>query len=449
MPRDYPETPVVSVADFVRQVNDVLRSNVPGVWVEGELSSYKVWPSGHAYFTLKDRDAVLEAVMFAPGPRQLRFQPRAGLSVIVHGRPDIYPARGQFKLLADRMLPQGEGILQLQFQQLVERLRKEGLFDDQWKRPIPPFPERIGVVTSVRGAAVRDFLRTLFHRWPGAAVVLADSPVQGADAPLRLVHALHDLATHGEVDVIALVRGGGSLEDLWAFNDENLARAIRSCPVPVVTGVGHETDTTIADFAADLRASTPTQAAMILSRSVADVADGVRKRRQAIVRTMQVRLQDARLRAQAASTRIADPRHLFAGRRRQITDASGLLERLLRSRLSGWKSRTSTALERVQAADPRKRLAAQHRRASDLRQILIRSAERLLAERRRRFGELPARLDAMSPLKVLSRGYSVLTTAAGQAVRSATEVRPGERLTARLHHGRLDVEVKTRYEESG
>ncbi len=447
MPRDYPETPVISVADFVRQVNDVLRSGVPSAWVEGEISSYKVWPSGHAYFTLKDRDALLECVMFAPGPRFLKFQPKAGLAVLVHGRPDIYAPRGQFKLVVDRILPQGEGLLQLQFQQLVDRLKAEGLFDEKWKRPIPPIPERIGVVTSARGAAVRDFLRTLFNRWPAATVVIADSPVQGEGSARRIAAALIDLATHGDVDVIALVRGGGSLEDLWAFNDENLARAIRSSPVPVVTGVGHETDVTIADFAADLRASTPTQAAMILSRNVTDVVDGVKKRRQAMARSLAARLQDLRLRVVSAQRQLGDPRHLFSRQRQEVINAQNYLEDRLRGILATSRRRIEQAAGQVETNNPRNRLVRQARRTRELQEQLVRSVDRILADRRTRFTELPARLDAMSPLKVLSRGYSVLTTRNGQAVRDAAEVTPGERLTARLHRGKLELEVKERKPE--
>ncbi len=444
MRQDYPETSVVSVADFVRGVNEVLRAGVSSAWVEGEISTWKVWPSGHAYFTLKDSDAVLECVMFAPAPRFLKFTPRAGLQVIVHGRPDIYAPRGQFKLLADRMLPQGEGLLQLQFQQLVERLRKEGLFDEQWKRPVPPVPERIGVVTSLQGAAVRDFLRTLFGRWPAATVVLADTPVQGEGSARKIAAALLDLASHGDVDVIALVRGGGSLEDLWAFNDEDLARAIRSSPVPVVTGVGHETDVTVADFAADLRASTPTQAAVLLSRNVSDVLDAVRRRRQALGTSLDARLQDYRLRVTAASGRLADPRHLFARQRQALLDARNRMEARIGDLLSEARARTGQAAARAAEGDPRRRLASRSKQALELEARLVRSMDRVLAGQRQRFMELPARLDAMSPLKVLSRGYAVLTTARGQAVRESSDVSPGDELTARLHRGSLTVQVKRR-----
>jgi len=444
MRQDYPETSVVSVADFVRGVNEVLRAGVSSAWVEGEISTWKVWPSGHAYFTLKDSDAVLECVMFAPGPRFLKFTPRAGLQVIVHGRPDIYAPRGQFKLLADRMLPQGEGLLQLQFQQLVERLRKEGLFDEEWKRPIPPVPERIGLVTSLQGAAVRDFLRTLFGRWPAATIVLADTPVQGEGSARKIAAALLDLASHGDVDVIALVRGGGSLEDLWAFNDEDLARAIRSSTVPVVTGVGHETDVTVADFAADLRASTPTQAAVLLSRNVSDVLDAVKRRRQALGRSLDARLQDYRLRVTAASGRLTDPRHLFGRQRQTLLDARDRLEGRVRELLSEARSRVEQAAARAAEGDPRRRLSSRTKKMLELEARLIRSMDHILAGQRRRFMELPARLDAMSPLKVLSRGYAVLTTAGGQAVRESSDVSPGDELTARLHRGSLTVQVRRR-----
>ncbi len=447
MPRDYQETPVISVADFVRQVNDILHSGLPSAWVEGEISSWKVWPSGHAYFTLKDRDAILECVMFAPGPRYLRFQPRTGLAVLVHGRPDIYAPRGQFKLVTDRMLPQGEGLLQLQFQQLVESLKAEGLFDDRWKRPVPAVPERIGVVTSVRGAAIRDFFRTLFGRWPAATVVIADTPVQGQGAARRITDAVVSLATHGDVDVIALVRGGGSIEDLWAFNDEHLARAIRSSPVPIVTGIGHETDTTVADLAADLRASTPTQAAVILSRSIADVFDGIHKCRQALSGSMGARIRDSRLRIISAQRELGDPRHLIGSRKEKLAALRKRMELGLNGRMAHASRQLSLTRTRLEQAEPAQRISRQNRKVELIREQLTRRTLEILADRRNRFVELPARLDAMSPLKVLSRGYSVLTTARGNAVREAEGVSPGETLTARLHRGQLTVIVKDRKPE--
>jgi exodeoxyribonuclease VII large subunit len=402
---------VLRVGDVAEFIEEVL-SDQPGlqdVWVEGEVAECKVSRQGHCYLTLKDERASLQAVAFRLTFSRFSFQIQPGMMLLVHGKVQLYRDRSQLQMILDRAQPSGVGDLFLAYEQLRQRLEAEGLFAERIKRALPAFPRRVGIVTSESGAALRDVLKVLRRRCPVVPALLAHAPVQGEVAAAALVRALRRVATREGVDVVLLVRGGGSIEDLAAFNDEALARGIRACPIPVVVGVGHETDYTIADFAADVRAATPSVAAEM---AVPDLAD---LRRQVI---------DRRQRLSLAVT------HEVAGKRERLTGARDRLER---------QSPVLRLPELRQRLDDR-----QERLGAALRAGLDRARRGLEAERRR--------LEALSPMGVLARGYSLARDENGAVVTSIAGLRPGRRLTTVFADGSVlgeVLEVKPAGEGSG
>jgi len=384
------------VSELVGGLRELLEEEVGRVWVIGEISNLRRAPSGHSYFTLKDDQAQLRAALFRSAAVRLPFDPEDGLEVVVEAEVTLYAARGDLQLVVRHMEPRGQGALQLAFEQLRARLEAEGLFDPAKKRALPAWPRRVGVVTSPAGAALHDVLEVSGLRMPSIPLLLAPSRVQGDGAEHELAAALAALGRVEGVDVILLVRGGGSLEDLRPFNTERLARAIAASPVPVVAGVGHEVDVTIADLAADARAPTPSAAAAL---ALPD-GEAFRGRVRALVRRL----------ASAASARVAR-----AGRR--LAQLGGALR----------------------AHAPAARLAARRARLATLARALERDGAHAIALRRERLAALAARLDALSPLAVLGRGYAIAHAADGRVLRSAREVAPGDALTVRLGEGEVDA----------
>ncbi|MEW6321664.1 MAG: exodeoxyribonuclease VII large subunit [Acidobacteriota bacterium] len=450
-PDPEPRTPaapvraVLSVSELTASLRQLLESAFADVWVEGELSNARVWQTGHLYFTLKDAGAQVRGVMFRSAVRLLRFKPEDGLHVVVRGRLSVYDPKGEYQIVAEHMEPQGYGPLQVAFEQLKKRLASEGLFDQARKRPLPVLPRRIGIVTSLDGAALRDMLRVLGRRYPNARVLIAPSRVQGEGAAADLARALRALVRVEDVDVVIVGRGGGSLEDLWAFNEEVLARAMAASPVPVISAVGHETDVTIADFVADLRAPTPSAAAELVVRRkdefVAHI-DRLAGRLGSAVAHRVRRLESRLLALEArpgyaglpgrlalagrhvAELRAAIGRAAAAGLARRLRRHDGL-RRTLEShhpgrRLAGVRSRLVERDARLQAAITRRRLG--------------------LAAR---FGAVSARLEGLSPLAVLGRGYAVAWDATRTRVlRDAAAVAPGDRVRVTLGRGELDCRVE-------
>ena len=388
----------------VSQVNFFIKSLIEGdgrlqsVVVSGEISNFTDhYRSGHLYFSLKDEKSVLKAVMFSSAARRLKFRPQDGMKVLIRGRVAVYEPTGQYQLYAEDMQPEGIGALSLAFQQLKERLAAQGLFDREHKRAIPAFPERIGVVTSPTGAAVRDILQITARRWPLAKIVLAPVLVQGSQAPGQIVAALGQLDRQQACDVIILGRGGGSLEDLWAFNDEQVARAVYACSIPVVSAVGHETDYTICDFVADLRAPTPSAAAELCTPDWREALAQVLEYHQYFHRAAKSQVEYLR---QSLDLLVQDsplglPEELLQGRREALEDCTARLAQGLRGRLLG----------------EQKRLAV-----------------------------LSGTLDALSPLRVLSRGYAMVTKE-GRVLKSAGEAAPGDKVAIRLAEGELSAEI--------
>jgi exodeoxyribonuclease VII large subunit len=437
------ETRPLSVSELTSGIRELIETAFASVLVEGEISNCRRWSSGHVYFTLKDDRAQLRGVVFRTTVRTLRFTPEDGMRVVARGRISVYDAKGEYQIICDTLEPNGLGALQAAFEQLKRRLHADGLFDAARKRPLPVLPRRIGVVTSLDGAAIRDILRVLTTRHANARVLIRAARVQGEGAAEDLVRALKAVAAAPDVDVIIIGRGGGSAEDLWAFNDERLARAIAASPVPVISAVGHEVDFTIADFVADVRAATPSNAAEIVvdrfDHFCARIDQTEHRLRAVIDRAIARRQQltsraDTRLRQWATSVVLRD---------RDVRQLSLRTERAMTARLSRQAQRFDALRRRLEARDV-------HRVVATLRTRIVAADGRLAAAigRRRqsasaRAATLAARLDALSPLAVLARGYAVCWNAERTSIiRSATSVATGETVHIRLAEGELACEVR-------
>ena len=396
----------------VSQVNEYIKNLMDGdellagLCIRGELSNYKIYPSGHHYFSLKDPTGAIRCVMFKGQALRLRFRPENGMKVLVTGRVSVFPRDGAYQLYCDTMTPEGAGDLALAFEQLKEQLYKEGLFDEAHKKPLPRFPERIAIVTSSAGAAVHDMIRILRRRYPLAKVILLPVRVQGAEAPPEIAGAIRYADKWKIGDVIITGRGGGSMEDLWAFNDERVARAIYDSDIPVISAVGHEPDVAISDFVADRRASTPSNAAEI---AVPDMAE--------LLRTLD-----------AAHSRMTQ------SIRRDIAAHSRRLESLSKKRV---------------LTDPTAYLADRRQDVDHMTHRLCAAMRVVTDVQNRRFGALAASLDALSPLKVLGRGYALAQRPDGTVLRSADQARIGETLRLRLADGALRCQVKEKENEHG
>jgi exodeoxyribonuclease VII large subunit len=427
----------LSVTQLTDKIKRLLEGRFAEVWVEGELSNFKAHSSGHWYFTLKDAGASVRCASFRTSNRSIRFRPEDGLAVRARGRLSVYEPRGEYQIIVDAMEPVGVGALQLAFEQLKRRLAAEHLFDADRKRPIPALPRRVGVVTSPTGAALRDILRVLRRRNRAVSVLIAPARVQGEGSAAEVARAVECLSDSGLVDVIIAGRGGGSLEDLWAFNEEVVARAIAASRVPVISAVGHETDFTIADFVADLRAPTPSAAAEIVAAAADDVLESVVGLRRSATSAVRYRLL-------AARSAVRELRHAAAlravpnrvARYAQATDeARDALVAASSGRIASSRSGLRAAVSALVAADPRRRVLedrARVRAAASRLETLVRSA---VDGRRERLALLTGTLSSLSPLDVLLRGYALVRDGRGRVVRSPADVAPGERIRVRVADG--------------
>jgi exodeoxyribonuclease VII large subunit len=392
------ERDVYSVARLNSEARRLLEAGLPTLWVEGEISNFSCPASGHWYFTLKDRDAQIRCAMFRARNSIVGFRPKDGQQLMLRGRVSLYEPRGDYQLIAEAMEDAGEGALRREFEKLKAKLAAEGLFGIDLKRPLPSMPRRIAVVTSPTGAAVRDVLHILARRFPPAAVLVFPTPVQGAAATPAIVAAIDAVSARGDCDVLIVARGGGSIEDLWCFNDERVARAIRRCSIPVVTGIGHEIDFTIADFAADVRAPTPSGAAELV---------------------------------------VPDRRTLLAA----VAMATSRLQAAVQRQLTRAQQRHIELMQRLQRAHPGNRLRQQTQRLDELDMRLRRAWETSLTRVRQRLLLAQRGLDAISPLATLDRGFAIVTRADGSVLQDAAEARPGEQIEARLARGTLLAQV--------
>jgi len=439
-----PERKIWSVSELTGRIRDLLATEFADIWVEGEISNCHAAQSGHLYFTLKDAKAQVRCICFRNQVRLLKFRPEDGLHVTVRGSVGVYEPRGEYQVYVEYIEPVGMGALQLAFEQLKKRLEAEGLFDAARKKPLPVLPRRIGLVTSPRGAAVRDVLRILLRRFPNVHLILYPVRVQGEGAAGDIVEALGYFNRGMIVDVIILARGGGSLEDLWAFNEEAVARAIAAGTIPIISGVGHETDFTIADFVADVRASTPSAAAEVVVRTRQEFDHHVAQLQQKMFQRMRYLLLEWRHRLQelAAHPGFRRLEDLLRVYRQQADEFIGRLALALQGRLERARRRFTVAETRIAAFDLRARITALRLRLEQRSGDLRVRVERFLVLKRQRMERLRLQLDERSPLRVLERGYAIVYDATGNVVRAAEQVAIGDEVAVQLARGRLAAEVK-------
>jgi exodeoxyribonuclease VII large subunit len=437
---------VLSVTELTVRVRDLLEREFFEVWVEGELSNCRFWNTGHLYFTLKDAAAQVRGVIFRSALRYLRFKPADGLRVVARGRVSVYEPKGEYQLVCEHMEPQGLGALQLAFEQLRRRLQEEGLFDGSRKRPLPLLPRTIGIVTSLDGAAIRDIIKVLRRRCPDAHLVIRPARVQGDGAAGEIARALRALGRVSGIDVIIVGRGGGSIEDLWAFNEEPVARAIAASPVPVISAVGHESDVTIADFVADVRAATPSAAAELVAARRDDFAMRIDRLRHRLVSTARSHLGrwSRALHGLAGRPAFAGVPGRVAMRGRHVSELTHALARAARADLLARDRRLQQAHRQLETCDLGRRLAAIHTRLAAARGRLVVATTRHHHRADARLRSCANRLEALSPLGVLARGYAVCWTEDGtRIVRAARDVRVGDTVRVTLAAGELGCEVHT------
>jgi exodeoxyribonuclease VII large subunit len=439
-----PERRIYSVSDLTARIRDLLAKNFTDLIVQGEISNCRPAASGHIYFTLKDEKAQIRCVFFKNQQRGLKFRPEDGLKVTVRGSISVYDLRGEYQIYVESLEPLGRGALQLAFEQLKKRLEEEGLFDATRKKPLPLLPKRVGLITSPTGAAVRDVVRILTRRFPNVHLTLYPVRVQGEGSAAQIVEALQYFHNLLAADVILLVRGGGSMEDLWSFNEEIVVRAIAACAIPVISGVGHETDFTMADFVADVRASTPSAAAELVVQTRREFDDHVSDLQADLASLMRYRLMDlnGRIHALLGRRGFRRPLDLLRQRRQRADDLTARVAHGLRARLDQSRKRFTKAHLKIASFDFRMKIATLRLRLEKRSTDLGARAERILRLKHERWERLTLQLQERSPLRVLERGYAIATDAAGNVLRDSSQVGVGDTVTIQLHRGRLISEIK-------
>jgi exodeoxyribonuclease VII large subunit len=433
---------IFGVTELVRSARLSLETRFGDVRVEGEVAGCRKSGPGHFYFCLKDREAQIDCVLFSREANRLRIPLADGQLVRCRGRLTIYEGRGKFQFSVTAIEPAGAGLLAQAFEELKRKLTAEGLFAPERKRPLPFLPRRIGVVTSAGGAVIRDIVRVAHRRFP-VPILLAPTPVQGEGAALSITAALRAVAAVPDVDVVILARGGGSAEDLWCFNDEGLARAIAACRVPVVSGVGHETDFTIADFVADRRAPTPSAAAEISVPVAADLLLELQVLGRRLARAALSEVRSCRLLLERMSARLPAPRRLVEQRRQALDDLASRAQTALRAGVRRRRDALRGLEARLLRAHPQRRIADQRATLAQLERRLGTAATGRLSSRRRALEALEAKLQTLSPLSVLDRGYSLARRPDGQVVTLASDLRPGEALQVRFRDGEVGARVES------
>ncbi|HGE8450337.1 MAG: exodeoxyribonuclease VII large subunit [Serratia marcescens] len=436
---------IFTVSRLNQTVRQLLEMEMGQIWLSAEISNLSQPASGHWYFTLKDDRAQVRCAMFRNSNRRVTFRPQNGQQVLVRASITLYEPRGDYQLIAESMQPAGDGLLQQQFEQLKQRLSAEGLFDQQFKQPLPVPAKCVGVITSASGAALHDILQVLQRRDPSLPIVIYPTSVQGAEAPMQIVRAIETANRRDECDVLIVGRGGGSLEDLWSFNDERVARAIFASRIPIVSAVGHETDVTIADFVADLRAPTPSAAAELVSRNQLELLRQLQSQQQRLEMAMDYYLAQRqqqftrihhRLQQQHPHLRLARQQTLLFKLQRRMED--GMQQQL---RLAA--RRSERAQQRLAQVQPQGRIHRYQQRVQQQEYRLQQAMERQLNAYRQRFGVACSQLETVSPLATLARGYSVTQTPRGELLKTTKQAQVGELLKTRLQDGWVESEVKT------
>lgn len=440
MPSDFVPQKIHTVSELNAHVKGLIEAGFDAVWVRGEISNFKTYPSGHHYFTLKDAGAQVSAVMFKGMSRLLKFRPEDGMGILARGRLTLYEARGQYQMVVDHLEPDGVGALQVAFEQLKKKLDQEGLFDQARKRPLPFLPRCVGVVTSQAGAAIHDILTVIQKRFGGMAVQLFPVKVQGEGAASEIARALDYFSGSGTVDVVILGRGGGSLEDLWAFNEEAVARAIFNCQVPVVSAVGHETDFTIADFVADVRAPTPTAAAHQVVPSKLKLLARIEALRFSLLQKTRSRLQFMRQSVRERARRIPSPLKLWQAWRLRLVDRE---DHLYQSVVLGIRrERLKLNGMRQLLRGPQNDIALFKKNLERIELEFKNAGERLLLQHQHRLSQNRLQLELLSPKKILQRGYVIAKRPDGKVLPRREELKPDDKLKLVFYDGETDVVVE-------
>lgn len=432
---------VLTVSQLNQRARHLLEDVFPQVWVEGEISNLARPSSGHVYFTLKDAGAQVRCALFRSSAARVRQALRDGLAVKVRGKVSLFEGRGDYQMILDTVEPAGDGALRLAFEALKDKLAAEGLFAAEGKRALPAHPQRIGIVSSPSGAVIRDIISVFRRRAPQVELTLVPTAVQGRDATPQIVRAL-ELADHQGFDALILARGGGSLEDLWCFNEEAVARAIAACQTPIVSAVGHETDVSIADFVADVRAPTPSAAAELLAPDSSDLQRRLDSLQRRLTLRMQHLLEARRMQLDGLRRRLRHPGERLRQQAQRLDDLELRLQRAMARRLQSASEQLARLDARLTAQHPERLLVLLRQRLEHLRQRLPRAMHTSLRERRQQLEATVQTLQVVSPLATLGRGYSILLDDRGRAVRRAADTVPGQRLSAKLHEGELALRVE-------
>ena len=437
--------PVIYTVSRLNNVVRLLLGQEMGlVWLTAEISNLVQHSSGHWYFTLKDQQAQIRTAMFKGQNRRVSFRPQNGQQILVQGQLSLYEARGDYQLIVEKMQPAGVGLLQMKLEALKARLMAEGLFDPRRKRALPTQPKQIGIITSPTGAAIHDMLTILARRDPALPVILYPSAVQGESAVPALLKALETAWRRNECDLLIIDRGGGSLEDLWCFNDELVVRAIANSPIPIVSAVGHETDVTLSDFAADLRAPTPSAAAELVSRDQQQQLHRLAQYQHRLQQAIQLRLQQHQIAWQQQYARLntQNPRYQLQQKIQKQDELQFRLERVMTQTLVQANQQWMSQHQRLQQVSPKRQLPNLQKQHAYLYQRLLNAMQSKQQDSAQTLSRLSSQLHALSPLQVLARGYSVTTNAKGELIHSSQQVTTGEMLNVQLHQGTLKVRTE-------
>jgi exodeoxyribonuclease VII large subunit len=437
---------IFSVSRLNREVRFLLETQFPVLWVEGEISNFAAPHSGHWYFSLKDNLAQVKCAMFRPQNRKLGVTPKDGMQVLIKARVSLYEGRGDFQLLVEHLEESGEGKLRQEFEALKKRLSEAGLFDAAHKKDFPFIPKKIGVITSATGAAIRDILSVLKRRFASAPVIIYPTLVQGETAAPTIVKAIQTANRRNECDVLILARGGGSLEDLWPFNEEIVTQAIFQSNIPIMSGIGHEIDFTIADFVADQRAPTPSAAAELIVPDKNELLESILQDKNSLIRCMKQQLQHAQQQLTWTTKHLSQlhPKRRLAERAQQLDLCEAALIRLQQKLITDYQFKLHTLHAKINALTPRYRIRELQHRLHLSQQSMQNQITHTLQKTRERFANLAATLDALSPLATLKRGYAIATvTKNQQVIRHANEVKKGEKINVKLMEGSLTCSVET------
>ena len=439
-----PKKQILSVSELNRTIRNLLESEFPLLWIEGEISNLAEPASGHIYFTLKDSQAQVRCAMFKGRARLLRFKPGNGQQILIRAKVGLYEQRGDFQLIAEHMEEAGDGALQRDFEMLKAKLSQEGLFDPQHKQDIPPLPKKIGIITSASGAAIRDVLSVLQRRFPSIPVLIYPVLVQGDSAAAEIINAIKLANAQRKCDVLLLTRGGGSLEDLWAFNNEDLARQIVKSTIPLVSAVGHEVDVTIADFAADLRAPTPSAAAELISPDQQAYIEIFSAYQQRLNQLIQHKLQRAGEQLSWLKTRLQlqHPNQQLEQQNQRLDDYCQRLNNACQHYLQQSRHRFEIARQRLLTQQPLQKIQHQQAQLQDLTHRLQQSMQHKLAHKQQQLAASSHALQIISPLQTLARGYAFVTDEAGNIITSSQQSHENAAISVRLHDGRLQARVE-------